>query len=170
MVLHVAAEEVLEELSLLRHECASSGDHLAEMLVHGVLILAPRHSVELAELLDELVHREHGRGQRLTLIIDILGALNNLVIQYLIRVNKVSHLTAKHGAVRHHLGGHAALHRPHILHTPHVLLFLGCLRRLGEFFCIVVLQPVAEVLVRLDLLAPAKSLQESRKVLLSASD
>lgn len=139
MVLHVAAEEVLEELTLLRYECASSGDHLAQMLVHGVLILAPRHSIQLAELLDELVHREHRRGQRLTLIIDILRALNHLVIQYLVRVDEVSHLTAKDCAVRHHLGRHAALHRPHILHTSHKLLFLGCLRRLGEFLRIIVL-------------------------------
>lgn len=170
MVLHVASEEVLEEFALLRYEGASAGDHLAQMLVHGVLILAPRHSVQLAELLDELVHGEHRRGQRLTLIIDILRALNNLVIQYLVRVDEVSHLTAKDSAVRHHLGRHAALHRSHILHTSHKLLFLRGLRRLGEFFGIVVLEPVAEVLVRLDLFAPAKSLQESREVLLAASD
>ena len=84
MVLHVAAEEVLEEFALLRYKCAGSGDHLAQMLVHGVLILAPRHSIQLAELLDELVHGEHRRGQCLALVVDVLGALNDLVVQNLV--------------------------------------------------------------------------------------
>lgn len=147
MVLHVAAEEVLEEFSLLGDECAGSGDHLAQVLVHGVLVLAPRHSVQLAELLDELVHGEHGRGQRLTLVIDVLRALDHLVVQYLIGVNEVSHLAAKDCAVRDHLSWHAALLRSHILHTSHILLLLRCFRRLGEFFGVVVLEPIAEVLV-----------------------
>ena len=99
MVLHVAAKEVLEELTLLRDEGAGSSDHLAQVLVHSMLILAPGHSVQLAQLLDELVHGEHSCGQCLTLIIDVLCAFNHLIIQDLIRVNEVSHLTAKDGAI-----------------------------------------------------------------------
>jgi len=147
VVLHMAAEEILEQLTLLRHKCTCSRDHLAQVLVHCVLILATRHPVELTELLDELVHGKHGSRQGLTLVVDVLGALDDLIIQDLVRVDKICHFAAEDSAVRDHLGWHSALHGQHVFHLAHIFLFLGRLCRLRKLLCVIILQPVTEVLV-----------------------
>ena len=95
----MTAKKVLEQFTLLGDKCARTRNHLAQVLVHGVLILAASHPVELAELLDELVHCEHSCRQRLTLVVDVLGALYDLVVQDLVRVDEIRHLAAEHRAV-----------------------------------------------------------------------
>ena len=169
MILHMTAKEVLKQLALLGDERAGTGNHLAQLLVHGVLILAASHPIELTELLDKLVHCKHGGGEGLTLVVDVFGAFDYFVVQDLIRVDEIGHFTAKNSTIRDHLSGHTALHRPHILHIPYILLLLSRFRRLSELFGIVILQPFTEVLIRLDFFTPAKGLQESRKVFLSSS-
>ena len=64
-----------------------------------MLILAASHSIELTELLDELVHREHSRRQGLTLVVDVFRALYHLVVENLVRVDEIGHFAAKYSAV-----------------------------------------------------------------------
>jgi hypothetical protein len=45
VVLHVAAKELLEKLTLLRYEVTSASDHLGQPSVHLVLVLAPGHAI-----------------------------------------------------------------------------------------------------------------------------
>ena len=80
VVLHVAPKETLKQLTLLCHECACSRDHLTQVLVHCVLVLAARHPIKLTQRLDEFVHGKHRSGQCLTLIIDVFGAFYYLVV------------------------------------------------------------------------------------------
>jgi len=76
----MATKEVLEQLALLRDKTASARDHLAQLLVHNMLILTPRHPIELTQLFNEFVHCKHRRCQGLALFIDVFGALNHLVV------------------------------------------------------------------------------------------
>lgn len=69
------------------------------MLVHFILVIAPSHPIEFTQLLDKLVHRKHGGRQRLTLIVDVLRALDYFVVKNLVRVDEVGHFAAKNGAV-----------------------------------------------------------------------
>lgn len=62
MILHPTPQELLEQLSLLSDEVARLCDHLTEPRVHLMLLLAPRHPIQLTELLHKFMHREHCRG------------------------------------------------------------------------------------------------------------
>lgn len=142
MVLHVASQEAFEKFTLLRNEVARAGNHLAKPRVHLVLVLAPRHSVQFTELLDELVHGKHGRGQCLALLIDIFSTLNNLIIQNLVRINEISHFAAKYSAVGNHLARYSSLKTLDVFHTFlkfHLLMQFGYLL---EFLCVIGSKPV----------------------------
>ena len=106
VVFQVASEVLLIELALLHDEVSSARHHFAEPRVHLMLVRAPRHSVELPKLLDVLVHGEHGRRQSLALLVDVLRALDHLVVEDLVGVDKLDHLVPEHLAVRERLCGH----------------------------------------------------------------
>lgn len=45
-----------------------------------MLVLASGHSVELAQLLDEFVHGEHGAGQSFTFLIYVFGTIDDFTV------------------------------------------------------------------------------------------
>ena len=99
MILHIRAQKTLEQISLLGDKVTSASDHFAQPAVHLMLILALGHAVQLAQLFDEFVHCEHGGGQGLTLLIDVLGALNHFVVEDLIRINEIVHFMAENSTI-----------------------------------------------------------------------
>ena len=103
VVLHVATQEVFEELSLLSNEVSCACRHLAQPGIQFMLIIASGHSDKFTELLEKLVHLEHGRGQCLTFFINIFSTFNNLIVQGLVSVNEIDHFTAENSTIRHHL-------------------------------------------------------------------
>jgi hypothetical protein len=64
----------------LSNEVARTGYHFAKPSIHFVLVLASSHSVQLAQLLDEFVHGEHGAGESFTFLIYVFGAINDFAV------------------------------------------------------------------------------------------
>ena len=169
VILHIGAKIFFEELSLLRDEGASTRDHILKPAVHLVLLVAARHPVELGKLIDELLHSVHGRSESLRLLVYLLGTLNDLIVQDLIRVGEVRHLAAEDSRVGNHLSGNATLEGFHTHHVLAKLLFLNFLLQLFEALHIIVLEPLDEEWIGLELVAAAQGLEEARQELLSAA-
>ena len=107
-----------------------------------MLVLAPRHSIQLTQLLDEFVHGEHGASKSFTFLIYVFGAINDFAVQDLIRVNEVCHLAAENSARRNHSTWHSSLYRLHIVKAFDKFNLFFFLNILLEFFCVLFSQPV----------------------------
>ena len=106
-----------------------------------MLILAPGHSVEFGQLLNKLMHMEHGGGKCLAFFVDVFGTVDYFTIQDLIGVDKVSHLATEHSTVRNHLSWHLALQTFDGIYTLKHLLLLGSFHDLWKVFRIFICEP-----------------------------
>jgi len=99
VIFQMTSQKASEKLTLLRNEVSRPSNHFAEPGVHFMLIMATRHSNQLAKLLKELMHCKHSCSKGLAFFVDIFCAFDHLIIENLIRVNKIYHFAAKHCAV-----------------------------------------------------------------------
>ena len=135
-----------------------------------MLFMASCHSIELTQLLYKLMHSKHSGGQSLTFFIDVLCALDNLIIKNLIWINKICHFAAENGAVLDHLSWHFAVLGNNTVHVFDELVFIGSLHNFSEFFYVLIMKPFLEEFVWFKLLASDNSLQESTQIFFSPFD
>ena len=107
-----------------------------------MLILASRHSVQLAQLLDEFVHGKHGTCKSFTFLIYVFGTIDDFAIQNLIRVNEVCHLAAENSAGGNHATWNSSLYRLDIVKSFHEFDLFFLLDDFQEFLCVLLRQPV----------------------------
>ena len=135
-----------------------------------MLILAPCHSIKFTKLLNELVHCKHRRSKSLWFFINILCTLNDLVVQNLIGIDKISHFTAENCAVRNHLCWYSSLRRDDIFHFSYIFFLVLIFHDFLKFFDVIILEEFNQERIWLKLFSSAYSGKESSQILFSSFD
>ena len=141
--------------------------HLGQPGVELVQAVDSNHVVDVSQLLEVLAQRVHRFGQVRRLLLYLLRRLDDLLIEDLIAVGKVSHAGAEDHGVLIHVDPNAALLGYKLRDRLAVLCLLEDFVRFDEFFVVFDLQEVDQADGGLELLAASDCLQETLELLLS---
>lgn len=82
---------------------ASAGDHLGDPGKKFVLPVVLYHSVQLAYIFEVLAHPIQRFSQVFRVLFKLLGTFDDLLVQDLIAVNEIAHISTEHRAAFGHL-------------------------------------------------------------------
>ena len=106
---------------------ASACHHLRNPGEEFVQSVVFNHAVEFTNVFQVLAHAVQRLGQVFRILLQFLGALDDLLMQDLVAVNEIAHPTAEYWATLSHLDANLTLSTNQIWNSPGIFYFSGCL-------------------------------------------